>query len=364
MKKRRAIIGIIIIALATAHVSAARVGVLVNFPDGTVKTACVEAADNENGYDVMQKTGFSLLWAGPSIYGHSLCRIDGAGDDVSGDYCAYSGKYWGFFIADHDAWAYMPVGWDAGDSCWNGDATSYDGHYCAKDGDVLGYRYGEFGVFPAYKSFSEICPLKRKTANEREAVFQWGGIREGADGNLLATANEAIELTLTDEKTGKVVKHVSIEVRDERLQKILTAEADDMEKVLFLLDKPGKYRLLIIASDYPHKQADLTVEPQETTSTSSSTTTLIQSTTSTSTTTNLPHFLYIGGEGAATTTVKQTTTTQPVTTSSLLETTTVPSKVAVTGDIVQSSGGNRTRNTAILLITVLAAGVLLLARKR
>lgn len=363
MKKIGVMIGLIIIALAATHVSAARVGVLVNFPDGTVKTACVEPADNENGYDVMQKTGFSLLWAGPSIYGHSLCRIDGVGDDVSGDYCFWSGKYWRFFIADQGAWSYMPVGWDAGESCWSGDPNSYDGHYCAKDGDLLGYLYGEFdlNVFPAYKSFSDICPPKRKTANEREAVFKWGGIREEADGNLRATANEAIELTLTDEKTGKVVKHVTIEVRDERLQKIMTAEADDKGNVLLLLDKPGKYRLLIIASDYPHKQASLTVEPQETTSSSSSTTTIIQSTTSTSTTTNLPHFLSPGKEQAATTTVEQTTTTQPATTSSVLE---VPSKVAVTGGIVQSSGGNRTRNTAILVIAVLAAGVLVLSGKK
>ena len=364
MRKSSIWMGLILIALAAACASATRVGVLVNFPDGTIKTACVEPADNENGYDVMQKTGSSLLWAGPSTYGHSLCRIDGVGDDVSGDYCAYSGKYWGFFIADHDAWAYMPVGWDAGESCWNGDQNSYDGHYCAKDGDVLGYRYGEFGVYPTYKSFDEICPPKRKATNEREALFQWRGIREEADGNLRATANEAVELTLTDETTGKVVKHVTIEVRDERLQKIMTAEADDKGNVLLLLDKPGNYRLLTIASDYPHTQASLTIEPQETTSTSSSTTTLTQSTTSTSTTTNLPHFLSLEKVEAATTTVEQTTTTQPVTTSSVLETTTVPSKVAVTGKAVQGGGENNPRNTLVFLIAILVAGVLLLARKR
>jgi hypothetical protein len=339
------------------------VGVLVNFPDGTIKTACVEAADNENGYSLMQKTGFSLLWAGPSTFGHALCRIDGVGDDVNGDYCSYSGKYWGFFIADQGAWAYMPVGWDAGDSCWNGDPNSYEGHYCAKDGDVMGYRYGEFGVMPVYRDFSEICPTKKKSGGEKEAVIEWSE-RKKLDGEdtLHVQANEAVEFTLKDEKTGETIEDVSVDVRDNKLQKLFTVAAEDDGKIRVQLDKEGEYRLLIMARNYPHKQITVTVEKQETT-TSSSTTTVTQTTTSTTTTTKLPHFLSIEKE-TSTTTVEQTTTTEAVSTTSSLETTTTQGNVAVTGDIVQSGRGNRTRNVAVILTAILAAGVLLLTRER
>jgi hypothetical protein len=143
--------------LCIQFVTAERVAVVVSFPDDSVYAECVNVAKNTDGYKVLESTELDLTWAGPSSFGHQLCEVNGVGDNVQGNNCAYSGNYWGFFIADNEAWEYMPVGFDGGSSCWNNDVHSFNGHYCASDKDVIGFRYGEYGDKPVYVSFNSIC---------------------------------------------------------------------------------------------------------------------------------------------------------------------------------------------------------------
>jgi hypothetical protein len=149
-----------LLVLLLPLVAAERVGMVVSFPDGSVHGQCVNVAENANGYDTVRGLSIPMAWSARGTYGRGLCQVNGVGDEVDGDACSYSGKYWGFFQGDTD-WNYLPVGFDGGSDCWNGDPGSYDGHYCARDGDLLGFRYGEFGDMPTFYSFDKVCnPLE------------------------------------------------------------------------------------------------------------------------------------------------------------------------------------------------------------
>lgn len=141
-------------------VSAANIGVVIEFPDSVYKR-CVNVDENSDGYEVLEKLdGLDIDWSNPGMFGHALCKINGIGEEVSGTNCAWGSEYWAIYIADNGDWAYSPVGLDTPGDCWNGDFGSYGGHYCAKDKDVLGFAHGEYGTEPDFYSYEEICSDK------------------------------------------------------------------------------------------------------------------------------------------------------------------------------------------------------------
>lgn len=206
-----------------------KVGVVVSFPDNSVYGQCLEVAAGTNGYDLLQKTGLSLLWAGPSTFGHMLCRINGVGDEVSGNACQYSGKYWGLLLAKDNAWNYLPVGFDGGSACWNGEANSYDGHYCAEEGDLLGFRYGAYGELPDFHSFDEVC----NSLILEDITIEVDGDKESADekgGSVTAkpasTLNFKIELKNNYPANGELeVSDIEAELTIENID-----DGDDLEE--------------------------------------------------------------------------------------------------------------------------------------
>ena len=136
---------------------AAEVGVVIDFPNQQTHIECLQTSSRTNGYDLLRKLSISTLWAGPGSFGHQLCKVKGIGDDTSGNACSFSGQYWRFLTKKGNNWDYMPVGFDSGDECWNNDLSSFNGHYCAKDGDVIALSYGEFNdQKPSIKTFDEI----------------------------------------------------------------------------------------------------------------------------------------------------------------------------------------------------------------
>ncbi len=158
MNKKILVTGIFLIFLINSA-NSAQIGVVVEFPDKSIVKKCVVTAENASGYEVMQSTGLNIEWSAPSQYGHALCKINGVGDDASGTACAWGSNYWGFYIKEFndENWTYSPVGHDGGSDCWNGDFISYDGHYCARDKDMLGYAYGEYGTIPMLYNFRNVC---------------------------------------------------------------------------------------------------------------------------------------------------------------------------------------------------------------
>ncbi len=138
-------------------VYAANIGIVVEFPDSKIITECVNVPDNSDGYKLLQKTSLDIGWSEESTFGHALCEINNVGEDVKGTGCDWGSEYWAFLISGGSDWEYSPVGFDAGDSCWNGGLSSYDGHYCAKDKDVLGFAHGPWGARPDFYTYDEIC---------------------------------------------------------------------------------------------------------------------------------------------------------------------------------------------------------------
>ena len=130
-------------------VDAANVGIVVEFPDGSVKTDCVPFGDSASGYDILQQSIFNVGWSDPGLYGRSLCKIDGVGDEVSGTVCVWDPNlFWAFYILDGSSWQMASVGTES---------------YVAVDKDVLGFVRSGFDAFfnpteePPVKTYEQVC---------------------------------------------------------------------------------------------------------------------------------------------------------------------------------------------------------------
>lgn len=151
------IIILLLLVLALSALACADVGVVVEFPNGTIHSKCADASDGRSAYDILERTDLDIDWSGDGTYGRALCMINGVGDPVSGDACAWGSDYWGFYLSlNGTSWDYSPVGFTAG-GCWNRDSESFDGHYCAQDGDTIGLAYGGYGTKPKSMDFEDVC---------------------------------------------------------------------------------------------------------------------------------------------------------------------------------------------------------------
>ncbi len=141
---------ILAVYLSVCSVQAVRVAVAVDFPDGHSVTKCLSVNDSADGYFILNGMGLEVSWGAPGAYGHGLCAINGTGCPSSNCFCNPD-TYWNFYIKENMAvlWDYSSVGFDGGD-CMT--------HYCAIDGEVLGFAYGKYGTKPKNYGFSEICP--------------------------------------------------------------------------------------------------------------------------------------------------------------------------------------------------------------
>jgi hypothetical protein len=160
--------------LALMSFASAKVGVVVEFPNGTVYTECVSVSDGKSAYDILGKSSLDSDWTDDGMWGRALCMIDGVGSEPSGDACSDWSSYWAFSLSldgDNGWTTHSPVGFTAG-GCWNRDyeTPSYDGHYCAQGGDVIGFEYTDDfpSGYPKFRSFAEICPEKEKEKGPRQ----------------------------------------------------------------------------------------------------------------------------------------------------------------------------------------------------
>ncbi len=131
-------------------VEALKVGVVVEFPNEAVFMECVEVERSADAYTVLQETNLPVTWTIHPIYGHGLCAIFDIGCLETG--CVCKSRYWNFYVMRNDlSWVRSPVGFDGGSSCRE--------HYCAWDGDVLGFTFDSVGGKPKEIIFEDICPI-------------------------------------------------------------------------------------------------------------------------------------------------------------------------------------------------------------
>jgi hypothetical protein len=146
---------VILVALYSMSVAQAdepnRVGLVVLHGDGRQITRCVEFSEAEiSGYDVLVRSGLSVVGAFDAGMGAAMCAIDGEGCPADDCFCQCQGSecvYWAYYHLVSGQWQYSGLG-----------ASSCTVH----SGDVEGWAWGQGsigsgGAQPPVIPFDQIC---------------------------------------------------------------------------------------------------------------------------------------------------------------------------------------------------------------
>ncbi len=255
-----------LLLILTPAVSAAKVAVVIDYPDAPTYTRCLVVSEGTNGYELLNELGLDMVWSPASQWGHGLCDIEGTSGCTQDDCFCGGSEYWGIYLAQKGdrGWGYLPVGFDGGSQCWNHEPSSFTGHYCAENGDTLGLRWGSYGQEPDFIRYEDICGTGRHRDRDHDVL-------EVAVTPVAPVAGELITFA-----TGEKKAEVNVYTPDRRKVEEAVA-ADDGNAKLAL--PAGDYKVLVLASGYPHTYLDLTVAQTKTSTTapttSTTTTTLV-----------------------------------------------------------------------------------------
>ena len=207
------VISLILLFLFANVVYSVDVGIVVEFDDGTVKTDCVNVDENTDGFGILEKSIFGILWSPSSVFGQLVCKIDGEGTEIQGTFCEFSGEFWNFNILTlgGNEWLHSPVGHNGPVGCWNRNILSFGGHYCGVDKDVLGYKFGSGGDEPPLKTYEQVCE-KLKVRDIK--VYVDGKKESGADkdgGKIDVIPGSKLELKIKIENLYTDGEDVEIE---------------------------------------------------------------------------------------------------------------------------------------------------------
>jgi len=157
MRRWQIVVGMILLLSFPAGLGAQsaepnRVGLVVQYGDGTVATHCVEFGQPSiSGHDALELAGLTLS-AEYSALGAAVCKIEDDGCVFPADicFCQCNGSpcfYWAYHHLIDGVWQYSGFG-----------ASTYQLH----PGDVDAWAWGEgsmsFGAQPPVFAFDEICP--------------------------------------------------------------------------------------------------------------------------------------------------------------------------------------------------------------
>lgn len=191
---------------------AANIGIVVEFNDG-IKTDCVNVLDGSDGFEILENSLFDVLWSPASSFGQLVCKINNEGTEIQGNFCQFSGEFWNFNILSYGSneWLHSPVGHNGLVGCWNRKVTSFIGHYCGVNKDVIGYDFGS-AAEPPLMSYEQVCEkLKLKDIK----VFVGGKKETGADedgGKIDVIPGSKLELKI--ELENLYTENEDIEIED------------------------------------------------------------------------------------------------------------------------------------------------------
>jgi len=217
---------ILMLLMTISLVSAANVGIVIEFPDGIVHKECVGISEDNNGYQVLERSSLAVEWSEYVGWGHFICGIAGIGGTVSGGICMPDEGYWIASLPTSVGWQNLPVGMDTPGEFWNRDFSSYNGHYCAKEGDILGLIIGNLGDTPdVYYDFLEVCEnklavkdVKIYVDDDKNSADEDGGkIKDVLPGSILDIQVKVENLFTEDE---------DVEIRNIQVKAIIE-EIDD-----------------------------------------------------------------------------------------------------------------------------------------
>jgi hypothetical protein len=149
-------LGALLLALVVASSAGAqerlnRAGLVIQYGDGEVQTACVRFAEPEiSGLELIERAGVPVV-AQVSGMGAAVCKIGPDGCDYPGEscFCQRDGPralYWAYYLREGEGWRY---------------ATQSAGAVRVRDGAVQGWAWGlgesGSGAVPPLLDIDAIC---------------------------------------------------------------------------------------------------------------------------------------------------------------------------------------------------------------
>lgn len=143
----------------SAQTTSNRVGLVVQFKDGTISKSCVEIPGAEaKGYDVLLASGLQLSVDFDAGLGAGICKIENDGCSADQCFCDMP-NYWSYWHLSlnsegQPSWVYSVLG---------------ASNYTVRAGDVEGWHYGLMAPPGEMPSFTEICtesPTPSPTSGE------------------------------------------------------------------------------------------------------------------------------------------------------------------------------------------------------
>ena len=252
-------INLILFILLVKIVYSVNVGVIMEFEDGTIKTDCVNVPQETDGFEILEKSVFDILWSPSSVFGQLVCKINDEGTEISGNFCEFSGSFWNFNILPEggNEWIHSPVGHNGPGGCWNRNILSFGGHYCGIDKDVIGYDFGSGGDEPPLKTYEQVCEkLKVKDIS----VYVDGKKEAGADeegGKIDVVPGSKIELTIKIENLYS--DNEDVEIEDVSVEATLESidDGNDIEATANDFDlNAGKDKEIVLEFNIPLEVED------------------------------------------------------------------------------------------------------------
>jgi hypothetical protein len=157
MRRVALAMGVVVVALAWLGARPAsaddpiRVGLYIQFEDGSSFTQCVELAGVEaTGLDVLRQSGLGLVFEAGGGFGSTICKIGETGCDYPAEDCfcqclGTSCHYWTYWYAEDDQWKYSPLG---------------ASNHTVRAGGVEGWVWGNGREAPPVEVLTQdICPV-------------------------------------------------------------------------------------------------------------------------------------------------------------------------------------------------------------
>jgi hypothetical protein len=183
-----------------------RAGVVVQFAEGRVATACVRFPEASlTGYDLLVRSGLLVTSLTDPSLGTAVCGIENTGCPVEDCFCAMP-AYWSYWEQGPSGWEYAVTG-----------AAQTQVTY----GSVNAWSWGE-GVAPPPYSFQNLCPYGNAPV----------GLEEDVVTAIPAVEPPAVTATLEPEPSATTPPTLAPTVADEALPTITPADgvSDEADK--------------------------------------------------------------------------------------------------------------------------------------
>lgn len=122
---------LIMLGLFMIPVVSANIGIVVDY-NTSVQTECIVTDDSMLASSLLDRSQFQVTYSPTGAFGRLVCKINGIGTEVEGQYCAFTGDYWGLYL--NNPWTFASSGVDS---------------QTIVNGDRVGFQFGDGSVFPA-----------------------------------------------------------------------------------------------------------------------------------------------------------------------------------------------------------------------